>query len=464
MLFRNNLLRFNRFMGGGGSRSQSRNQQHGSSYPPAEQDPPVAEAGDNQTVSVGATVSFDGSGSTGSNLSYSWDFGADATPATGSGDMPSCTYSTPGTKIVTLTVTDTVTKLNHSDIVTITVHSVPVARAGSDQIVAVDEAVSFDGSGSTGNNLSYSWDFGADATPATGSGVTASCTYSTTGAKTVTLTVSNTATGLTDSDTVTINVHNPPVAEAGDNQTVSVGATVSFDGSGSTGNNLSYSWDFGADATPVTGSGDMPSCTYSASGDKVATLTVTDTATRLTASDTVTIYVYSRTATLAAEAGSDQTVAVGATVSFDGSGSTGNNLVYSWDFGTDAMPTTSREITPSCTYSTPGAKTVTLTVTDVTTSARPTASDTVTINVHNPPVADAGDNQTVSVGATVSFDGSDSTGNNLSYSWDFGADATPATGTGSMPSCTYSTSGTKIVTLTVTDTVTRTHITVTSLP
>ena len=114
--------------------------------------------------------------------------------------MPSCTYSTSGTKIVRLTVTDTVTKLNHSDIVTITVHSVPVADAGSDQIVAVDTEVSFDGSGSTGNNLTYAWAFGdAEDPTATGSGVTASHTYSTTGAKTVTLTVSNTATGLTDS-------------------------------------------------------------------------------------------------------------------------------------------------------------------------------------------------------------------------------------------------------------------------
>ena len=68
--------------------------------------PPVAEAGSDQIVSVGDTVNFDGSGSTGCNLSYSWDFGADATPATGTGDMPSCSYSTIGAKTVTLTVTD----------------------------------------------------------------------------------------------------------------------------------------------------------------------------------------------------------------------------------------------------------------------------------------------------------------------------------------------------------------------
>ena len=119
--------------------------------------PPVARAGSDQTVAVGDTVSFDGLGSIGTNLSYSWDFGADADPLTGSGATPSCTYNEPGAKIVTLTVMNTVTKVTDSDDVTINVGV--VARAGSDQIVAVNTAVSFDGSDSVGTNLSYSWDF-----------------------------------------------------------------------------------------------------------------------------------------------------------------------------------------------------------------------------------------------------------------------------------------------------------------
>ena len=99
--------------------------------------------------------------------------------------------------------------------------------------------------------------------------------------------------GATASDTVTINVHSAPVAEAGSNQTVLVGETVRFDGSGSydpDGGNLSYSWDFGSGATPATGNAERPSCTYSTTGTKTVTLTVTDPP-GATARDTVTVTV-----------------------------------------------------------------------------------------------------------------------------------------------------------------------------
>ena len=402
--------------------------------------PPVARAGSNQTVAVGDTVSFDGSGSIGTNLSYSWDFGADAAPLTGSGATPSCTYNEPGAKIVTLTVMNTVTKVTDSDEVTINVE--PVARAGSDQIVAVNTAVSFDGSDSVGTNLTYLWDFSDEATPATGSGETVSCTYNEPGAKTVMLTVTARNTGLTDSDEVTITVK-PLEAKAGDDQTVAVGDTVSFNGLGSTGTNLSYSWVFGADAAPLTGSGATPSCTYNEPGAKTVMLTVTDRDTGVTAKDYVTINVG-----VVANAGSDQTVAVGDTVSFDGLGSIGTNLSYSWDFGADAAPLTGSGATPSCTYSAPGAKIVTLTV--MNTVTRVTDSDEVTINVE--PVARAGSNQIVAVNTAVSFDGSDSVGTNLSYSWTFGDETNPTADSDEiMPSYTYTTTGVKMVTLTVTE-------------
>ena len=99
------------------------------------------------------------------------DFDDETDPTADSEDiMPSYTYTTPGTKTVTLTVTDNITELTGSDEVIINVKPPPVANAGGDRTVGEDQKVIFDGSGSIGTNLSYLWDFGADADPATGSG------------------------------------------------------------------------------------------------------------------------------------------------------------------------------------------------------------------------------------------------------------------------------------------------------
>jgi len=84
----------------------------------------------------------------------------------------------------------------------------PVAKAGLDQIVIVNEIVAFDGSGSMdsdGTIMIYTWDFGDTNR---GSGVSTSNAYTAAGTYTVTLTVTDND-GLTGSDTATITVKTP---------------------------------------------------------------------------------------------------------------------------------------------------------------------------------------------------------------------------------------------------------------
>jgi len=88
----------------------------------------------------------------------------------------------------------------------------PVADAGSDQTVAINTTVYFDGSGSYDPDNTdiidiYEWDLGSGASPAIGYGVNPSCTYSTAGVKTVTLLVIDDESQ-TDQDTCTITVFN----------------------------------------------------------------------------------------------------------------------------------------------------------------------------------------------------------------------------------------------------------------
>lgn len=155
----------------------------------------------------------------------------------------------------------------------------PTADAGSDQAVDEDSVVTFDGSASTDENgvATYTWTF-TDGTSKTLTGENPTYTFTTPGTYLVTLVVRD-AAGNTATQTVTITVHDvtEPVADAGQDQTVDVGATVSFDAGGSADNVgiVSYDWDFGDESS---GTGKTTTHEYTKEGTYTVTLTVKDAA------------------------------------------------------------------------------------------------------------------------------------------------------------------------------------------
>lgn len=137
--------------------------------------PPTAEAGLDQSVFTENLVQLDGSGSSdpdGDNLSYSWSF---ASMPTGSSTIlsdpvywrPTFQPDLAGAYVLQLIVSDG--KSNSApDTVTITVtiagtgNTPPVADAGSNQSVLINQTVQLDGSGSSDDDLDellYAWTF-----------------------------------------------------------------------------------------------------------------------------------------------------------------------------------------------------------------------------------------------------------------------------------------------------------------
>ena len=219
----------------------------------------------------GLSVSVDASASSSNDsgpLSYSWDFTGD-----GAGDATGVTathtYQTQGTKTIALTVTDAL-GASATTSASVVVNDDPVASfttSVAGPVVSVDASASSDS-----GVLTYAWDFTGDGvTDATG--VTASHTYTSSGNKTIELTVTD-ALGRTDSTTRTVSISGTPTAAFTIFET---GGVVDVDASSSTdpfGLALTYDWTFesGPTATGVTASH-----FYTLPGTYAITLVVTNT-------------------------------------------------------------------------------------------------------------------------------------------------------------------------------------------
>ena len=273
---------------------------------------PIANAGNDVAALTGATVALDGSGSTdpdGNSLSYAWtqlpDPGVPTVTLTGgSTAKPTFVPTAPGAYRFELTVSDS--KLDDTDtvVVTVTQNAAPIADAGADLAGFTGKTVTLDGSASSdpnGTPLTFAWtqEGTTPAVVALTGAATAKPTFvpAKAGTYTFRLTVGDGST--TASDTVSVVVeltpNTVPIANAGPDQTVSPGATVTLDGSASTdpdaGTTLSYQWALttgtGLSLTgPATA---KPTFIASAVGTFVFTLTVGDGVA--TATDTVTIVV-----------------------------------------------------------------------------------------------------------------------------------------------------------------------------
>jgi PKD repeat protein len=315
---------------------------------------PVANAGPDQSVNEGSTISLDGSASSdpdGDPLTYKWTAPAGITLSSTSTQKPTFTapeISTNTNYTFSLVVNDgTVDSPIDQVVVTVkNVNKAPVANAGADQSVNEETIVSLDGSASSDpdeNPLTYKWT--APAGIALSSTTIAKPTFtapevSTNTNYTFSLIVNDgTVDSPADQLVVTVkNVNKAPVASAGADQSVNEGATVTLDGSLSSdldGNPLTYKWTAPTGITLSSTTAAKPTFTapeVSTNTNYTFSLIVND-GTVDSPADKVVVTVRNVNKAPVANAGADQSVNEGATVTLDGSASTDSdkdNLIYSW--------------------------------------------------------------------------------------------------------------------------------------
>ena len=247
-------------------------------------------------------------------------------------------------------------------------------------------------------------------------------------------------------------INNSPVANAGPDQAVNEGATVTLDGSASTdpdGNPLTYKWTAPAGITLSSTTAQKP--TFTAPQVVVNTsYTIIPGGQRRVVDSPVDQVVITVKNVInnspVANAGPDQAVNEGATVTLDGSASNdpdGNPLTYRWTApaGITLSSTTAQKPTftaPEVVVNT--SYTISLVVNDGLLDS-PVDQVVITVKnvINNPPVANAGPDQAVNEGATVTLDGSasnDPDGNPLTYRWTAPAGITLSSTTAQKPTFT----------------------------
>jgi hypothetical protein len=315
---------------------------------------PTVSAGIDQSICNGGTVTLNGSG----GVLYTWD--------------NSVSNGVAFTPLATATYTVSTTDANgctNSDQVLVTVNPIPTVNGGLDQTVCVGGSATLSGSGAA----TYTWS----------GGVTNGVAFTPTVTSTYTVTGTSVA-GCVGTDQVTINVTAGPVAAITGAAPTCLGSQVTLTASpiGAT-----YLWMPGGATTQ----------TITVSPASTTSYTLTVSLPGCGSSNTTQSVTVNPLPTV--NAGIDQSICTGGTVTLSGSGGT----TYTWD----------NSVSNGVAFTPLATATYTVSTTDANGC---TNSDQVLVTVNPNPTVNGGNDQTVCVGGSATLSGSGAS----TYTWSGG--------------------------------------------
>jgi RHS repeat-associated protein len=374
--------------------------------------PPVVDAGPEQTIELPAPAELRGTVSDdalprGSTVTVTWsvvDGPGAVTFADPSAAVTTASFDAPGVYTLRLSADDTEFTVSDDVIITVLKNEAPSVNAGLDQTITLPiDTVALAGTAADdglpgGSTLEVTWTVVSGPAPVTfadtGSAAT-SATFSVDGDYVLQLTASDGQ--LSSSDTVTITViprNQPPVVEAGPEQTIKLPASAALSGTVTDdglprGSVVTTTWSVVNGPGAVTfadPSAAVTTASFSVPG--VYTLRLSASDTELTVSDDVVITVLQNEAPSVA-AGPDQEITLPSTTTLNGTASddgmpSGSTLEVFWTQISGPVPVIFNDAfaaTTPITFAAPGTYVLRLTASDSELSA----NDELTIVVHPRP-------------------------------------------------------------------------------
>ena len=287
-------------------------------------------------------INFSGSNSNGNNLKFVWNFGDGSPTYNSTSSTAQHTYTTAGTYLVCLTVSnmkDTLCTNMKCDSIHVYKPIIPCKA----KLSMYKDTVPFSGkyifysTGSTGNNIMYRWNFGDGSPLYTTPALSVTHVYATSGKYLVCLTVFN-----SKDSTCNHSVCDTIIVDKGKvmckakmiiyKDSISNKGIYNFYGQGSIGNGLTYLWSYGDGSPSIYSTNPNAQHTYTHTGYYRVCLSIYSSKDSCEDMVCDSIFVLVRTVDCKADFEIFHTSSYFLSRVFSAKNSTGNNLLYTWDF------------------------------------------------------------------------------------------------------------------------------------